>query len=246
MSKEATRAPITDGDTVLVGDIENKTGDPVFDGTIRQALMLHLAQSPYLEMLTERKIASVRGYMGKRDAPLTGDVALETCRRTGSRAAITGTISTHGDEYLIGLHALQADTGEMLVAEQARASGKDGVLKALDAAAIGLRTKLGESPTSIQRFSAGFDQVATSSLDAMKAYAAGRQQWFNASEAAAKPHYLRAIELDPGFASAYSTLSYLCANMGQADDAKRYMEKAYELRSRASERERARIVAGYH
>jgi tetratricopeptide (TPR) repeat protein len=241
-----TGPPITERDTIVVADIENRTGDPVFDGTIRQALLLHLAQSPYLEILTDRRIHEVLGYMGKQDAPVIGEVALEVCQRTGGRAVITGSIFAFGEEYMIGLQALQGDSGAIVVSEQGRGHGKGEVLKALDAAAIGLRTKLGESLSSIENFSKSFDEVATSSLEALKAYATARVQWNQLGEPASKPSFLRAIEIDPEFASAYSGLSFVCNNMGQADEAIRYMRKAYEARGRASERERLRIEAGYH
>jgi DNA-binding winged helix-turn-helix (wHTH) protein/tetratricopeptide (TPR) repeat protein len=242
----AATPPITDRDTILIAEIENRTGDPVFDGTIRQALLLHLAQSPYLEILTDRRVFSVLGYMGKQAAPITGEVALEVCQRAGAKAAITGSIFAFGDEYMIGLQALQADSGGILVSEQARARGKGEVLKALDAAAIGLRTKLGESLSSIQLYSKGFHEVATSSLEAVKAYSTARMQWLLVSEVASKSHHLRAIEIDPDFASAYSALSIVCSNMGQTQEAVEYMQKAYALRERASERERMRIEGNYH
>jgi DNA-binding winged helix-turn-helix (wHTH) protein/tetratricopeptide (TPR) repeat protein len=238
--------PITDRDTILVAEIENRTGDPVFDGTIRQALLLYLAQSPYLEILSDRRIHSVLGYMGKQSAPVTGEVALEVCQRAGAKAAITGTIFAFGDEYLIGLQALQGDSGGILVSEQARARGKGEVLKALDAAAIGLRTKLGESLSSIKLYSKGFHDLATSSLEAVKAYSTARMQLLLVGEPASIPHHLRAIEIDPYFASAYSALSIACANMGQTQEAIQHMQKAYALRERASERERMRIEGSYH
>lgn len=240
------RPPITERDTILIADIENRTGDPVFDGTIRQALLLHLAQSPYLEIVTDNKVLSALGYMGKPGAAITGDVALEVCQRTGSRAVITGSIFAFDDEYLIGLQALDADGGGILVTEQARARGKGEVLRALDAAAIGLRKKLGESLASVKRFSRPFDEVATASLEALKAYAMGRMQWVIVGEAAAEPYFRRAIELDPDFASPYAALAHVCGNMGEVQEGMRHMQAAYDRRERATERERVRIVAGYH
>jgi DNA-binding winged helix-turn-helix (wHTH) protein/tetratricopeptide (TPR) repeat protein len=239
-------AGIQEAASILIAEIENRTGDPVFDGTIRQALLLHLAQSPYLEILTDRRILSVLGYMGKQSSPVTGEVALEVCQRAGATAVISGSIFAFGDEYLIGLQALQGSTGAILVSEQARAHGKGEVLKALDAAAIGLRTKLGESFSSITRFSREFGEVATTSLEAVKAYSTARLQWIVVGEQASKVHFLRAIELDPDFASAYSALAHVCNNMGQTQEAIQCMQKAYEVRSRSTEREWMRIEAGYH
>jgi DNA-binding winged helix-turn-helix (wHTH) protein/tetratricopeptide (TPR) repeat protein len=237
---------ITERDTILVADFENRTGDPVFDGTIRQALLFHLAQSPYLEIATDRRVLTVLGYMGKRGAPLLGEVALEASSRLGTKAVITGTIFSFADEYMIGLQALHGDTGAILVTEQARAKGKAEVLKALDTAASDLRTKLGESLPSVEHYSRPFGEMATSSLEALNAYTVGRAQWFAVSESAGKPHYLRAVALDPEFASAYQALSHLCYNMGQSQEAIGNMKKAYALADRVSERERVRIMAGYH
>jgi DNA-binding winged helix-turn-helix (wHTH) protein/tetratricopeptide (TPR) repeat protein len=234
-----------EGDTILVAEIENLTGDPVFDGTMRQALLLHLTQSRSLEILSDRKVLSVLGYMGKPGEAITGDVALEICQRTGCKCAITGSIFEVGGEYVIALQALHGETGDMLVMEQARAHGKSEVLGALDRAAVGLRTMLGESLASVSR-TRPFEEVATSSLEALKAYAVGRVEWGLHGEAAGMPHFLRAIELDPNFCSCLASLALGCMNMGQMQEATRYMRKAYDLRESATERERVRMVASYH
>jgi len=236
----------TVSDTYLVCDFDNRTGDPIFDGTLREALALHLAQSPHVEVLTERRVHSVLGLMGRQGERVLGDVAMEVCIRANAAAAITGTIFALGDEYVIGLQAVDPNDGAVRVTEQARARGRNEVLSALDHAAIGLRTKLGESTVSVQRFGRFIDEVATTSLEALKAYTMGREQWLLHGEAAAKPHQLRAIELDPEFASAYSALALACNNMGQTLEAHRYMQKAYDLRERVAEHERLRLEATYH
>lgn len=234
-------------DTVLLGDIENRTGDEVFDGTLRQALLLHLAQSPFLDIVPERNVRTALQAMQRPlETPVTGDAALEIAQRTGAGASITGSIHVLGDDYVIGITALAPETGEILVAEQARAHGKAEVLKALDDAAMSVRGKLGESLASVSRFSSRFDEVATASLDALKAYTIGRREWMHRGDAAVIPHQLRAIELDPGFASAHSLLGIAYSNMGQTLRANEHIAKAYELRERASERERRRIEANYH
>jgi DNA-binding winged helix-turn-helix (wHTH) protein/tetratricopeptide (TPR) repeat protein len=243
----AASAPlITERDTVLVAEIDNQTGEAIFDGTLRQALLLHLAQSPFLEVLTDRKVRSLLGYLGKQGAKVAGEVALEVCQRSGSKAVITGAIFAVGEDFVIGLQALDGESGDVLVTEQARARGKAEVLHALDQAAIGLRTKLGESLASVKRFSQPFDEVATASLEAFRAYSLGRIQWSEVGENAGIPHLRHAIELDPDFASAYSALSLCCNNLGLVGEAGLHMQKAYELRERATERERIRIIAGYH
>ena len=239
--------PAGERNTILVGDIENRTGNPVLDGTLKQALALHLSQSPYLELLSDRKVHATLGLMGQAGAtPLLGEVALEICQRTGARAAITGSISVLADEYVIGLYATQGESGDTLVSEQARARGLGEVLRALDGAALDLRAKLGESLASVRRHGLATDEVATGSLQALKQYALGRRAAVERGDAAAIPHHQRAIEIDPQFASAYSALSLSYSNMGQAARGTEHMLKAYELRERVTERERYRLTAYYH
>lgn len=242
---KAAQAPV-ERNAILVADIENKTGDPIFDGTIRQALALNLAQSPALDVMSDRKVHTVLALMHRPGVPVVGEVALEICQRTGTRAAVTGSIFALGDEYVIGLYAIRADTGDTLVSEQARARGKANVLQALDTAALSLRSKLGESIQSVRKYAAQFDEVVTSSLEALKAYTTGREVWLSHSEMAAIPHMQRAIELDPQFVSAHSALGVMLNNMGQTARAIVHMEHAYQLRSRATERERLRIEAMYN
>jgi DNA-binding winged helix-turn-helix (wHTH) protein/tetratricopeptide (TPR) repeat protein len=246
-SEPRSPAPITEKDTILVAEIENRTGDAVFDGTLRQALAMYLTQSPFLLILSERKVHSTLRLMGRPpELPLTADVGLELCQRTGTKAMIAGSILALGNEYVIGLQVIGAQEGDVLVSEQARASGKGDVLKALDKAALGLRTKLGESLASVQRFSIPLEEMTTASLEALKAYTVARQFTFEKGEAVALPLMLRAIEIDPGFASAYSALGIVYCNLGQATRGREYMSKGYALRERVSEHERYRITALYH
>lgn len=238
--------PAAARDTILVADIENKTGDTVFDETIKQALMLNLAQSPRLEILTDRKVHSMLRMMDRAGQPVIGEIALEICQRTGTRVAITGSIFALADDFAIGLYAIDGESGDILISEQSRAKGKGEVLQALDRAALVLREKLGESLASLRRHSLRFDEVATSSLDALKAYTVGRREWLEQGEAAAMPHFLRAIELDPQFVSTYSAMAHCCNNMGESAHARDYMQKAFDLRDRATDRERDRIHSTYH
>lgn len=237
----------TERDTILVGDIENKTGDPLFDGTIRQALALVLAQSSVLEVLSDRRVHASLSVMQRQGEPVLADVALEVCQRTNTKAFITGSIFVLGDDYVIGLYAMRGDTGDTLLSEQARAHNKGEVLRALDQAALGLRTKLGESLASVTRYSSGLAEVATASLEALKAYSMGRQTWLSNGESAAAPFLLRAIELDPKFLAALTGLALIYGNLGQYKRAAEYMQMAYDLRDRASsDSERYRITGVYH
>ena len=246
-SSAAAPQRIIERDTILVGDIENKTGDPVFDGTIRQALALGLAQSEHLEVLSDRRVHATLSVMQRQGEPVLGDVALEICQRTNAKAAITGSIFVLGDEYMIGLYAMRGDTGDTLMAEQARARGKGDVLRALDQAVLFLRAKLGESLASVTEHSSGLAEVATASLEALKAYSMGRQTWLLHGEVAATPFLLRAIELDPNFLAALTGLALIYGNVGQYQRAAEYMQMAYDRRARASsDSERYRITGVYH
>lgn len=248
-SKESaprTVPKITEKDTILIADIDNQTGDVSFDGSLKQALALHLAQSPYIDVLPDRRVHATLRLMGRpTELPVSGDTAFELCRRAGAKAMVSGSIFSVGNDYVIGLQAVDTE-GDILASEQARASGKDEVLKALDRAALALRTTLGESMASVKRFSIPLAEVATPSFEALKAYALGRSLWWEKGEAVAAPAMLHAIELDPEFSAAYSGLASMYANMGQATRAAGFMKKSYTLREKSGERERYRIEAFYH
>jgi eukaryotic-like serine/threonine-protein kinase len=237
---------ITEKDTVLIADIDNQTGDASFDGSLKQALALHLAQSPYVDVLPDRRVHATLRLMGRpTDLPVNGDTAFELCRRAGAKAMVTGSIFAVGDDYVIGLQAVDPE-GDILASEQARAHGKGEVIRALDKAALAMRTTLGESIASVQRYSIPLAEVATPSFEALKAYALGRSLWWEKGEAVAIPEMLRAVDLDPEFSSAYSALASMCANMGQATRAAEFMKKSYSLREKSGERERFRIESFYH
>ena len=238
---------LTERDTIVLADFDNKTGDPVFDETLKQALAVDLGQSPFLNILSDRKVIATLRLMGRpADQLVTGEIARELCQRVGSKAMLAGSISGIGEQYIIGLNAINCTTGDTLVAEQARASGKGEVLKALDGAASQLRAKLGESLASVQKFSTPIDEATTSSLEALKAYSMGRRAVSLKGDVVGLPFHQRAVELDPNFAAAYAALAVSYGNLGQATRAIDYAKKAYELRDRVSEREKYRLIAMYH
>jgi tRNA A-37 threonylcarbamoyl transferase component Bud32/predicted Zn-dependent protease len=244
-SRRATA--LTEKDTIVLADFINRTGDPVFDETLKQALAVDLGQSPFLNILSDRKIAATMRLMGRSpDQPLTGELARELCQRVGSKAMLAGSISNLGNEYVIGLNAVNCASGDTLVAEQARASGKGEVLKAVDNSASALRKKMGESLASVQKFSAPIEEATTSSLEALKAYSMARKVLFSQGDAPANPYYHQALELDPNFAMAYSGLAVNYANLGQATRGAENAKKAFDLRDRVSEREKYRISALYY
>jgi len=238
---------LTAKDTVVLADFTNTTGDPVFDGTLRQGLSSQLEQSPFLNLLSDEQVAQTLALMSQpKDARITRELARDICQRTASAATIEGLISSLGSQYVVGLKALNCHSGELLAQEQATANGKEQVLKALGEAATKIREKLGESLASVQKYDAPAENVTTPSLEALQAYTLGLQaQIVKNDSPAAVPLFQRAVSLDSNFAMAYARLGTNYGNLGQTDRAAENMRKAYELRERVSEREKLYIVSHY-
>ena len=231
----------------MLADFVNTTGDSVFDGTLKQALAVQLEQSPYLNVLPQSRIREALRFMGKSpEERVTSDVAREICLREGVKAMLTGSISGLGSHYVIDLNAVNAQTGDSLGRAQAEAESKEQVLKSLDKAASDLRQKLGESIGSVQKFATPLEQATTSSLEALQAYTLGRAEHQKLNDDAAVPHLKRAIELDPNFAIAYATLGVVYGNLSQTKEQRENLTKAFDLKDRASEREKLYISAHYY
>src|SRR6202158_4950836 len=238
---------LTEKDTVVLADFVNTTGDAVFDGTLKQALAVQLEQSPYLNLLRESRIHDALRFMGRPpDARLTNDVAREICMREGAKAMLTGTIASLGTHYVITLSALNAQTGDVLAREETEAVSKEQVLKSADPAAARLRGKLGESIGSVQKFATPLEQATTSSLEALQAFSLGQAAHQRLSDEKAIPHLKSAIELDPNFAMAHATLGVAYSNLTQGELASTFITKAFDLKERASERERLYISSHYY
>jgi DNA-binding winged helix-turn-helix (wHTH) protein/Tfp pilus assembly protein PilF len=239
---------VAESDTIVLADFANSTGDPVFDGTLRQALAAQLEQSPFLNLLSDQHIATTLALMGKpKDAPVSADLAPEVCQRTGSTAVIDGVIAKLGTQYLLTLRASNCANGDTLGRTQARASDKDHVLDALGSVAAVLRTKLGESLSSVQKYDAPPEAVTTPSLDALQAYSLGYRTMIRKNDyPAAIPLFQRAVALDPNFAMAYARLGINFFNLGEPGRAADSLQKAYDLRARLSEREKLYIAASYN
>jgi len=237
---------LTDKDTIVLADFANSTGDPVFDGTLRQGLAVQLEQSPFLSLISDQRVQQVLRLMGQSpDARLTPELARDLCERTASAAVLDGSIASLGSEYVLGLRATNCHTGDILGEEQVRATGKEQVLTALDKAATKLREKLGESAKSLQVFDTPLEQATTPSLEALQAYSLGRKMFYTKGETAALPFLKRAVELDPNFAMAYRALA-ANGSLEQPNLEAAYSRKAYELRDKVSERERFFIEASYY
>jgi eukaryotic-like serine/threonine-protein kinase len=237
---------LTYKDTLVLADFNNSTGEAVFDDTLKTALGISLNQSPFLNVLSDSTVSSTLKRMEKpAGARLTPEVAREVCLRAGSKAYIAGSIASLGSEYVLGLKVVNCGSGDVLAEQQATAAGKEKVLDTLGGAASKLRGELGESLASVQKLDVWLSEATTSSLEALQAYSIGRSTDEAKGPAPAIPSYKRAIELDPGFPLAYSSLSLSYNQMGQPSLALEYATKAYQLRDRASEREKLAISAQY-
>jgi tetratricopeptide (TPR) repeat protein len=236
---------LTEKDTVVLADFVNKTGDAAFDDALKQGLAAELGQSPFLNVISDRKVSETLQMMGRpRNQRITANVGREVCLRTGSKAVLGGSISSLGSHYLIDLNAVACNTGDTLAKQQAEATSKEDVLTALCQASSRLRSKLGESLPSVQKFDAPIE-ATTSSLEALKNYSMGMAIGREKGDASSVPFLERAIELDPNFAMAYSALAVHYANLAQPSLALQYATKAYQRRDRVTEREKLRITASY-
>ena len=239
-------AALTDKDTIVLADFRNTTDDEVFDETLRQGLSVQLEQSPFLSLISDERIRRTLGLMGRSpDAPLTGDVAREVCERTGSVAVLEGSIAALGTEYVLGLRASLCRTGNVLAEDQVQAARKEDVLKALSQIAKTFRTRVGESLATVEKHSAALEEATTASLEALKAYSAGSKLNDTGDYAAALPLFKRAAELDPQFAMAFMRMGRVYSGLGEATLSAESTTRVYELRHRASDRERFFISAEY-
>ena len=239
--------PLTDKDTIVLADFANSTGDAIFDDTLKTALTVSLQQSPFLSVLSDSTVAKTLQQMTRPDSTkLTPEVTRELCQRAGSKAYIAGTIGSLGSEYVLGLKAVNCQSGDTLVQEQVMAASKEKVLDALGEAASKLRGELGESLMTVQKFDVPLEQATTSSLEALKTYSLSFRVYNGNGSAASMPYLLRAIELDPNFAAAYNEAGISYSYLNQQGRAGEYFSKAFQLREHASERERLDITANYY
>jgi serine/threonine protein kinase/predicted Zn-dependent protease len=238
---------LSEQDTVVLADFSNSTGDLVFDDTLKQAISVQLAQSPFLNILSDAKTRSILRLMAKPPGTkLTPELARDVCQRAAAKAYIAGSIASLGSEYVIGVDAINCETGDALAQEQVTATNKEQVLKALGGATTKLRSRLGESLASIQKFDAPLAEDTTSSLEAVKFLSLGRKTQQEKGGDAAIPYFKHAIALDPNFAAAYAALGTTYFNLRQPALANENLTKAFELRERVSDRERYWFSAYYY
>jgi tetratricopeptide (TPR) repeat protein len=240
-------AKLTDKDSIVLADFTNTTSDSVFDDALKQGLAVQLEQSPFLSLISDHKVNETLKLMGRPAGDrLTPELTREVCQRTGSKAMLTGSIAGLGSQYVIGLKAVNCNTGDVLAVTQEQAADKEAVLKALGAAVISLRSKLGESLSSVQKYATALEEATTPSLEALKAYSLGWKTWSAKGDTAALPFLKRAVELDPHFAMPYALMAAVYADLNEPEQAAENARKAYELREKVSEWERLYIVANYY
>jgi len=238
---------LTERDSILLSDFVNTTGDPVFDGTLKQALAVKLGESPFLNIVPDERVRETLRRMGRSpDERVIDATAREVCQRQAVKALMAGDIALLGSHYVLTLNAVSCGTGESLARAQEEAASKEDVLKAVGRAASTMREKLGESLSSIKKFDAPIEEATTTSLEALKTFNLGDARRLKGVELESIPFYKHAIELDPNFALAYARLGTVYGNFGELELATEYRKKAFDLRDRVSERERFYISAHYY
>jgi tetratricopeptide (TPR) repeat protein len=241
------RPVLTSTDTILLADFENKTGEEIFEGTLRQGLAIQLSQTPFLQLFPATQIRQTLRLMARSASErITGEVAREICIRQNLKAFVTGSIAPFGRHYVITLEAIKGESGEVLAHEQVEAESKEKVMSALSQAARRLRGKLGESLSSIERFHKPLEEATTADLEAWRFYTQGQQLAISGRVLEAIPFYERAAEIDPNFGSAYSHLAVFYWVTGRPALAADRAEKAYKLRDRLTEQEKLRLTFRYH
>ena len=237
---------LTDKDSIVLADFENKTGDPVFDDTLRQGLSVQLQQSPFLSLISDEQVQQTLALMGQaKDARLTAEIAQQVCERTASAAVLEGSIAKLGSQYVLGLRAKNCNTGSILDQEQIQAARREDVLNSLSEIVRKLRTRLGESLATVETHSTPLADATTPSLEALKAYSTALKVNLSSGSAAAIPFFRRAVEIDPNFAMAYAHLGLKYSDVGESVLSAESTTKAWQLREHASEREKFFISFTY-
>jgi eukaryotic-like serine/threonine-protein kinase len=237
---------LTEKDTIVLADFNNATGDPVFDGTLRQGLAIQLEQSPFLSLISEERVQRTLRLMGQpAGARLTLELAREICERTASTAVLEGSIASLGSQYVLGLRAKSCQTGDLLDQEQMQAARKEEVLNALSQMASKFRARVGESLAMVQKHNTPLEEATTSSLDALKAYSTALRIVSSTGSPAAEPLFKRATELDPKFAMAHAWVGRVYDDLGESALSAESTKVAFQLRDRASDAEKLFITASY-
>jgi serine/threonine protein kinase/tetratricopeptide (TPR) repeat protein len=239
-------AKLTSKDSIVLADFDNKTGEPVFDDTLRQGLSVALQQSPFLSLISDRKVQQTLALMEQpKEARLTPEIAQQICKRTASVAVLEGSIARMGSQYVLGLRAKNCDTGNVLDHDQSVAARREDVLNSLSQLARRFRTRVGESLATVEKHSIQLAEATTPSLEALKAYSTANKVNLSSASATAIPFFRRAVEIDPEFAIAHAYLGLLYSTIGESVLSAESTTKAWHLRNRASDRERFFIDFSY-
>jgi serine/threonine protein kinase/tetratricopeptide (TPR) repeat protein len=239
-------AALTDKDTIVLADFDNKTGDPVFDDTLRQGLSVELQQSPFLSLISDGQVQRTLPLMGQpKDARVTPEIALQICERTASAAVLEGSIASVGSQYVLGLRARNCHTGSILDQEQIQAAKREDVLNSLSQIASKFRARVGESLATVEKHSMPLASATTSSLEALKAYSTGLKASLSSGNSAILS-FRRALEIDPKFAVAYAHLGLAYSSEGESVLSAESTMKAWQLRDRVSDREKFFIDFNYY
>ncbi|HEY2468278.1 MAG TPA: winged helix-turn-helix domain-containing protein [Terracidiphilus sp.] len=234
--------------SLIVADFVNTTGDSVFDGSLRQAAIVQLSQSPWLHVESDRAIDDALQGLGRLPAQghLTPEMARQACQPLQVDAVLSGSISRHGtDNYLISLDGHRCGDGQRLSHAATEIKGRDQVLGTLGRMLVGVRQDLGESGDTRQRFNVPIEQATTDSLEALNAYRVGYDLRSRGRSRESIPYFKAAIVLDPQFAMAYEQLGSVYTNMGEEKTGASYVQKAFDLRGRTTEPERYFISGRY-
>jgi serine/threonine protein kinase len=238
---------LSERDTIVLADFTNTTGDTVFDGTLRQGLSVELEQSPFLSLVSDEGIHQTLRMMGHpSNTQLTPEIARELCQRTGSAAALDGSIALIGTQYNLILRAVTCTSGELLASTEAQASDKSRVMDALAKLASDMRGKLGESLTTVEKYNTPLEQATTPSLEALQAYSLGVKAWLAGDSATALAFLQRSVQFDPNFAMAYDAMGTTYQTVGETALCTENVRKAFGLRGGVSEREKLAIEGDYY
>jgi len=238
---EASR--FSPGGMVVLTDVENATGDTIFDAGLTTAAIVALEQSGHFALLPRSRVrdALSRAGIPGPDSLLTLDRAREAAAREGVRFVIAPRIATEAGGYRLSAVVLDAFTDRLVKEASTVAESRAGVLPALDRVLREVRATLGERASAGQERNEPLPMVTTPSLEALRSYALGARAWREGDYDLAEEFWHRAVDQDTGFAMAYHSIGRSKALMHDRDSATYYFTRAFARSSRLTEWERLRL-----
>jgi len=230
-------------DWVVVGDVRNLTGDARLDESLEQAFRISLEQSNYVNVLSDLKVRETLGRMQKRsDAQVDRAVGSEIALRDGARALLLPTVAEVGGRLRVSAEVIDPRTQTTVYAVSSDGKGIESALGSIDTVTDQLREKLGEALQNVEKTSVPLPNVATPSLEALKAFAVARNVVYTTRDREqALGLYRRALQLDPQFALAHADMAQLLAGLGEVGAAADEWRKALGIPGRLSPQEKQRI-----